>query len=199
MSAESSASRSNGAFSNTSFPDSTCVCSLWRIRVDSSNCLDYMSTHQYAILCIIEIAPRTNDVQNFTRTYDMYIESLEDYLGNIKSRVEEWNKWCGTAMDLSYTPFMLWGEILSQKHIQQPNNACHRCPKLMAVMKTHKTTIISPLQNMSDTITSCNTQKQIGDDNRNLAVIFQSIWKHPSNTGFSSGIVSRKIAKPHYA
>jgi hypothetical protein len=48
-----------------------------------------MSTHQYAILCIIEIALRTNDVQNFTRTYDMYIESLEDYLGNIKSRVEE--------------------------------------------------------------------------------------------------------------
>jgi hypothetical protein len=66
-----------------------------------------MSTHQYAILCIIEIAPRTNDVQNFTRTYDMYIESLEDYLGNIKSRVEECHKGCGTTMDLTYAPFML--------------------------------------------------------------------------------------------
>jgi hypothetical protein len=89
MSAESSASRSNGAFSNTSFPDSTCVSTLKDQGRLQQLLIDYMSTHQYAILCIIEIALRKNDVQNFTRTYDMYIEALEDYLGNIKSRVEE--------------------------------------------------------------------------------------------------------------
>jgi hypothetical protein len=102
-------------------------------------------------------------------------------------------------MDLTYAPFMLWGQVLSQKHVQQPNDASHWRSKLMAVTYTHRMSTVSTLQVMSDSLSSCLALGQINDDNRNLGVMFQSIRHRISVVGLSWSIAPGHIDEWHYA